>query len=119
MEGQLSFFDARPKLPEGFKYEAEVVTPEAESLLLSEIRNLPFRDFEFHDFTGKRRVVSFRRPLRPCRSLRLCVNHHAVPPFCIEQAGAPRCQTAPSPRLGYLERPLPSLDGSSPPADDR
>ena len=59
MEGQLSFFDARPKFPDGFKYQAEMVTPEVETLLLSEIRNLPFRDFELHGFTGKRRVVSY------------------------------------------------------------
>ena len=30
-----------------------------EQALLAEIRALPFRDFEFHGFIGKRRVVSF------------------------------------------------------------
>ena len=30
-----------------------------EQTLLAEIRALPFRDFEFHGFVGKRRVVSF------------------------------------------------------------
>ena len=30
-----------------------------EQALLAEIRALPFRDFEFHGFVGKRRVVSF------------------------------------------------------------
>jgi len=59
MVGQLSFFESRPTTPEGFKYETDVLTPEAESRLIDEIRNLPFRDFEFHGFTGKRRVVSF------------------------------------------------------------
>lgn len=59
MNGQLSFFDSRPSTPEGFKYQSEMLMPETEGLLLGEIRNLPFRDFEFHGYTGKRRVVSF------------------------------------------------------------
>ena len=59
MEGQLSFFDSRPETPEGFKYQPGILTPEGETHLVDEIRNLPFRDFEFHGFTGKRRVVSF------------------------------------------------------------
>jgi alkylated DNA repair dioxygenase AlkB len=59
MEGQLNFFDPGPKTPDGFKYQSEVITAEAESRLIEQIRGLPFRDFEFHGFTGKRRVVSF------------------------------------------------------------
>jgi len=59
MQGQLNFFESRPGLPVGFKYERDMLTPEAESLLLEEIRGLPFRDFEFHGYTGRRRVVSF------------------------------------------------------------
>ena len=30
-----------------------------EETLLTHVRNLPFREFEFHGYTGKRRVVSF------------------------------------------------------------
>ncbi|HEY0319461.1 MAG TPA: alpha-ketoglutarate-dependent dioxygenase AlkB [Pyrinomonadaceae bacterium] len=30
-----------------------------EEVLLSRVRELPFRDFEFHGYTGKRRVTSF------------------------------------------------------------
>lgn len=60
MASQLSFFSASgPKLPDGFKYEADLITPAVEATLLSNIHELPFRDFEFHGFTGKRRVVSF------------------------------------------------------------
>ena len=59
MHGQLSFFESGPKTPEGFKYASDLLTAEAETLLVEEIRSLPFRDFEFHGFTGKRRVVSF------------------------------------------------------------
>src|SRR5215216_5794626 len=59
MPGQLSFFESRPTTPEGFKYRSDMLTEEAETVLLEEIKSLPFRDFEFHGFTGKRRVVSF------------------------------------------------------------
>ena len=59
MTNQLSLFTAGPRLPEGFKYEPEVVTPQEERALLERVRELPFRDFEFHGHVGKRRVVSF------------------------------------------------------------
>ena len=59
MRKQLSFFDAGPALPEGFRYEPDVVAPEDEERLLQDIQALPFKEFEFHGYTGKRRVVSF------------------------------------------------------------
>ena len=66
MTSQLDIFGgaggARKKaagLPEGFRYEPEVIGPEDEAALLASVRELPFRDFEFHGYTGKRRVVSF------------------------------------------------------------
>ena len=46
-------------LPEGFSYAASLLDQAEEQALLAEIRALPFRDFEFHGFVGKRRVVSF------------------------------------------------------------
>ena len=52
-------FGGGPALPDGFRYKRELITPGEESALLDEIRKLPFREFEFHGFTGKRRVVSF------------------------------------------------------------
>jgi alkylated DNA repair dioxygenase AlkB len=36
-----------------------LIGPADEEALLSSVRSLPFRDFEFHGYTGKRRVVSF------------------------------------------------------------
>ena len=48
-----------PGLPEGFRYAADVITAKDEADLLLHIRELPFREFEFHGYTGKRRVVSF------------------------------------------------------------
>ena len=46
-------------LPEGFHYQPELISSANEEALLSCVRSLPFRDFEFHGYTGKRRVVSF------------------------------------------------------------
>jgi hypothetical protein len=45
--------------PAGFRYEPELISPAEESKLLARFADLPFKEFEFHGFTGKRRVVSF------------------------------------------------------------
>lgn len=59
MASQLNLFGAAPALPEGFRYEPDVVPPAEEEALLEHVRALPFRDFEFQGYVGKRRVVSF------------------------------------------------------------
>ena len=59
MPKQLALFDTPPALPDGFRYSPDIVAPADEATLLGHIRELPFRDFEFHGYTGKRRVVSF------------------------------------------------------------
>ena len=46
-------------LPEGFRYQPDFLSEEDERSLLEQVKVLPFREFEFHGFTGKRRVVSF------------------------------------------------------------
>lgn len=46
-------------LPEGFRYKPELISSADEAALLARVRELPFRDFEFHGYTGKRRVISF------------------------------------------------------------
>jgi alkylated DNA repair dioxygenase AlkB len=46
-------------LPQGFVYETDVLTDLEEQALVEHIRALPFREYEFHGYTGKRRVVSF------------------------------------------------------------
>jgi alkylated DNA repair dioxygenase AlkB len=56
---QLTLFGADPGWPEGFKYQAELVQPSEEEALLQQIRELPFKEFEFQGFIGKRRVVSY------------------------------------------------------------
>ena len=56
---QPSLFDTSPPLPEGFKYEPDVISVDEEQHLVRQVETLPFKDFEFHGFHGKRRVVSF------------------------------------------------------------
>jgi alkylated DNA repair dioxygenase AlkB len=51
--------EASPRLPDGFRYQQELITPDQEAELIEHNRGLPFREFEFHGYTGKRRVVSF------------------------------------------------------------
>ncbi len=46
-------------LPPGFKYRLGFISEEEEQNLLNSIKELPLREFEFHGFTGKRRVISF------------------------------------------------------------
>ncbi|HJQ54214.1 MAG TPA: alpha-ketoglutarate-dependent dioxygenase AlkB [Gemmatimonadaceae bacterium] len=55
----LDLFASPPSLPEGFRYQREVISREMETALLAEFRDLPFKEFEFHGYTGKRRVVSY------------------------------------------------------------
>ena len=45
--------------PEGFRYEADVLPLEEERELAQQIPKLPLKEFEFHGYTGKRRVISF------------------------------------------------------------
>jgi alkylated DNA repair dioxygenase AlkB len=56
---QLSLFEPAPALPPGFRYQADILSPEEECDLLAAFADLPFREFEFQGFLGKRRVVSF------------------------------------------------------------
>jgi alkylated DNA repair dioxygenase AlkB len=57
--GQLSLLELLPSLPEGLEYRAELVSPDEEAELLEHFRKLDFREYEFHGYFGKRRVVSF------------------------------------------------------------
>jgi alkylated DNA repair dioxygenase AlkB len=49
----------QPALPEGLVYRPEFLSIDEERDLLRHVGQLPFASFEFHGFTGKRRVVSF------------------------------------------------------------
>jgi alkylated DNA repair dioxygenase AlkB len=60
---QFKFFEDERNQPpgrlEGFRYQKELISRSDETALLARIRELPFREFEFHGYLGKRRVVSF------------------------------------------------------------
>lgn len=62
--------------PEGFRYEAGVISPDEEQELVAHCRAQPLQDFEFQGYTGKRRVLSFgwhydfdQRRLQPAEDL--------------------------------------------------
>ena len=52
-------YETPPNLPEGFRYRPGLIGPADEGVLIARVRELRFREFEFHGYTGKRRVVSF------------------------------------------------------------
>ncbi len=51
--------EPRQKLPDGFRYQPDLIERADENALLEQLRELPFEAFEFHGYTGRRRVVSF------------------------------------------------------------
>lgn len=64
MSLQFNFFEQKGgriggTFPEGLHYQPEIIGPTEEEALVARIRELPFREFEFHGYLGKRRVVSF------------------------------------------------------------
>ena len=82
-EIQPSLFPIRTSdAPEGFAYCKQAISPENESRVLAELADLPFKEFQFRGFEGKRRVVSF--------GWRYDFNEHKVlqadpiPPFLLE-----------------------------------
>jgi alkylated DNA repair dioxygenase AlkB len=78
---QLSLLDPGPTLPEGFKYQSDIIGVDEEQVLLEHIRELPLKEFEFQGFVGKRRTVSFgwRYDFND-RQLRTA---DAIPPFLL------------------------------------
>ena len=56
---QPGLFQARPVLPEGFKYQRDFLSEKEERDLVGRLEALPLQAFEFQGFQGKRRVVSF------------------------------------------------------------
>lgn len=57
--GQPDLFRVDDALPEGFVYEPGFLSHAEERALADHIAALPFKPFEFHGFSGKRRVISF------------------------------------------------------------
>ena len=56
---QFNLFQPKADLPEGFRYQPELISAAEEQALVAELADLAFKEFEFQGFLGKRRVVSF------------------------------------------------------------
>jgi alkylated DNA repair dioxygenase AlkB len=56
---QLSLFRTGEALPEGFEYRPDFLSADEERALAARLAELPFKEFEFQGYLGKRRVVSF------------------------------------------------------------
>lgn len=56
---QLDLLGRGPIPVEGFRYRRELVSPAQETELVRRLAELDFRNFEFHGYFGRRRVVSF------------------------------------------------------------
>ncbi|AMN44980.1 alpha-ketoglutarate-dependent dioxygenase AlkB [Rhodoplanes sp. Z2-YC6860] len=59
IRAQPDLFAATPDWPQGFRYESGVTPAEEQQDLVEQFQTLPFKEFEFQGFLGKRRVVSF------------------------------------------------------------
>ena len=56
---QLCLGSEATRLPEGFAYGADLLSPAEERLLLERTGELPLKEFDFHGFTARRRTISF------------------------------------------------------------
>jgi len=59
MSDQFSFLGPKAGTPEGLEYREHFLSPEDEQALAERFKELPFKEFEFQGFLGKRRTVSF------------------------------------------------------------
>jgi hypothetical protein len=57
MAQQIGLF--APELPQGFLYKTEFISPAEEQTLVSQLRQLPFRPFEYQGYTARRNVVEY------------------------------------------------------------
>jgi alkylated DNA repair dioxygenase AlkB len=82
-EKQLKLFAgaAAPAFPEGFRYEPDILTEAQEIELLNRVRELPFVEFQFQGYVGKRRVVSYGWQYD--FNLRVLREAGDIPPFLI------------------------------------
>jgi alkylated DNA repair dioxygenase AlkB len=59
VNSELSLFGVSTHLPEGFVCREKFLSEPEERELIREIEELQFRPFQYYQFTGKRRMVSF------------------------------------------------------------
>ncbi|HEV2081080.1 MAG TPA: alpha-ketoglutarate-dependent dioxygenase AlkB [Brevundimonas sp.] len=57
--GQPDLFATPPALPEGLRYDDDVMSPAAAAAVIAGFSDLPFQAFDFHGFKGLRRIVSY------------------------------------------------------------
>jgi alkylated DNA repair dioxygenase AlkB len=59
-QAQLKLFETPPVLPEGMRYQANLISAAEAAQVVSFVETLPFKPFEFAGgFLGNRRIVSF------------------------------------------------------------
>ena len=56
---QTSLLACHQILPKGFDHKDDVLSPDREFVLVGQFAQLPFKEFEFQGFLGRRREVSF------------------------------------------------------------
>jgi alkylated DNA repair dioxygenase AlkB len=56
-QGEL--FGSKERLPEGFVYKPDFITPDEEDTLLAEIIHLPLSEAKYKGYTAKRRIMSY------------------------------------------------------------
>jgi alkylated DNA repair dioxygenase AlkB len=56
---QFDLFQPPPARPGGFKYHPDFLSADEERNLVEWLATLPFKEFEFQGYRGKRRVISF------------------------------------------------------------
>ena len=59
MPDQPDLFVKSPPMPPGFAYGEEIISAAEEKAAVAEFQRLPFEPFQFHQYTGNRRIVSF------------------------------------------------------------
>jgi alkylated DNA repair dioxygenase AlkB len=57
--GSEDLFRSPSRLPEGFRYQADLLSASDEELLERELAGLPFEPFDFHGYQANRMVVAF------------------------------------------------------------
>ena len=58
-KNQGELFGTLERLPHGFVYRPEFITPNEEAALLAEIARLPLREAKYKTYTAKRRILSY------------------------------------------------------------
>lgn len=87
MAGQCELFtekeqDSSKLVPQGFRYQDQILSEEEEAHLAADLRQLDLKPFEFHGYLGNRRVINFG--LKYDFSHRSIQRADDMPPFLID-----------------------------------